>query len=117
MYYAVTVCSSIAVSVTDLQQQYNLTSENLDKKCSTEHLLEIYSFVSWKDVGPRLCGIDITDITDIDRDENDEQDKRRKLLNLWVERNGSDATYRAIITAMLEAKKRDEAEKICVLIS
>ena len=100
--------------MTNLQQQYK---ENLNKQCSDQHLLEIGTFVSWRDVGPCLFGIKIRDITDIDHDGYNEQDRRRKLLNLWVERNGSDATYSAIITAMLKAKKLDEAEKVRKLIA
>ena len=86
------------------------------KKCSDGHRVEIAEFVSWREVGPRLKEIKELDIEDISREKCGEKENRKKLLHLWVERNGSDATYGAIITAMLRARKRDEAERVCELL-
>ena len=101
----------------ELQQRYNLRSEDLDKPCSYQHTLDIATFVSWKVVGPRLGRIEQRDMDDISLDKYNEQEKRENLLELWVERNGSNATYNAIITVMLEVKKRSEAEKVCKLLT
>ena len=89
----------------------------LNSKVTDKHLLEIKEFISWKEVGPHLKGISVGDINDIDRDGEDQADKRRMLLNLWEEKNyGHDATYLNLIMAMLKASKRNEAEKVCLLL-
>lgn len=74
-------------------------------------------FITWRDVGFRLPGIDRkVDLGDIEKDGYDEADKRRKLVSLWEERNGDDATYGVMITAMVKAGKVDEATKVCKLL-
>ena len=55
-------------------------------------------------------------MVDIDRDGYDQQDKRQRLLRMWKTRNGSDATYGALIRPMLKERKKDEAESICKLL-
>lgn len=73
--------------------------------------------ISWDIVGRHLRTIEQKDIEDIDRDMPDQLKKRQRLVDLWKERNGSDATFGSMMTAMLKAKKRNEAETICKLLS
>ena len=68
-------------------------------------------------MGSRLKEIKESDIEDIDKDGKDQNDKRRMLLDRWKERNGCDATYGAMISAMMKEQKRDEAEKVCRLLN
>ena len=58
----------------------------------------------------------LSDINAIDRDGKYEADKRRLLVDLWEERCGDDATYDAMITAMLKAGKMNEATNLCKLL-
>ena len=90
--------------------------EHLIRAITFEHLLEIRHITSWREVGIHLKHISSIDIRDIDRDGFDEADKRRRLLNLWEERNGQDATYNSMIKAMLSAGKRAEADKVSNLL-
>ena len=101
----------------ELQNRYHLTSEHLAKECSREHRLEIGKFINWNVVGPCLGRITPTDIDDIQRDKHNQQDGRDRLLELWAELNGYEATYSVIISAMLKARKRNEAEKVFKLLS
>ena len=100
----------------ELMRKYGLTDEELEQEFSEEHIQEITKF-SWKEVGPRLQGIRYDpDVIDINRDGYDQEDKRQRLLRMWKTRNGSYATYGALIRAMLKARKKDEAESICKLL-
>ena len=100
-----------------LMDSFGLKDEMLQKKCSKNHIVEISTFIAWDKVGPRLKEINRDDITGIDKDGHDEGDKRSKLLYLWVERNGEDATYDQMITAMLGAKNKSNAEAVCKLLN
>ena len=101
-----------------LIRKYKLTKDMLLKKCSRDHMLEIMSFISWRDVGPRLPGIDRkVDLSDIQINGHDEADRRRKLISLWEERNAYNATYDVMLTAMVRAGKVDEATKVCELLN
>ena len=102
---------------TELVKKYKLTEKELGRECSKDHSLDIGEFISWKDVGPRLAEVDNEDVVAIDKDGRDEADKRRLLINMWKKRNGSNATYDAMITAMLKARTRSEAERVCKMLS
>ena len=69
--------------------------------------------MSWKLVGLSLRSISVRDIDDIECEYRTQTEKRWKLIRLWEERNGSDATYDAMITAMVRAGTHDEAIRVC----
>ena len=98
-----------------LLKTYHLTESTMQRMCSTEHSLEIEKFISWESVGPYLK-VSRRALRDIDRDGYNEAGRRRLLVDLWYEECGDDATYDAIITAMLKAGKKDEATKVCKLL-
>ena len=50
---------------------------------------------------------------DAKQDGKSEPDRRAGLLEAWKQMKGSDATYRALIAALLEMERRDDAEIIC----
>ena len=99
-----------------LMRDHNLTEGMLKVKCSKDHRLEIGTFISWKEVGARLPEIEQRHLDDIDTDGRNEADKRQKLVNLWEENNADDATYYAMITAMLRAERKAEATQVCTLL-
>ena len=53
---------------------------------------------------------------DAKQDGKSEPDRRAGLLEGWKQLKGSDATYRALIAALLEMERRDDAEVICKLL-
>ena len=96
-----------------LQIKFELTKEQLQEKCSDEHLTAISKFVSWNAVGPYI--VSRQDMKDIRKDGKYEQDRRGLLIEKW-EDSGSEATYDAMIIAMLKAKKGKEAEDVFKLL-
>ena len=95
---------------------YGIEDLTLKRKCSDTHLLEMVGFISWGKVGHFLPHIDEKDLNDIEKDSVDTPEKRQKLLTLWEWRNGDDATYDAMITAMLAAQERLEAVQVLKLL-
>ena len=103
----------------ELLRDCGLDYSTVRRKCSDDHINDIagYARIAWRFVGPYLPRIDKNDIDkDIDIDGINQRDKRRKLLNLWVERNADAATYDVLITAMLRARKKDDATFVCRLL-
>ena len=103
----------------ELKSDYNLTDEMLNKKCSEDHTFALEDILSeWKLVGRRLKGIKGKDIDDIDKDVKEGGKlKRQKLLELWHQRNGDDATYGDVVCALLLENCVEDATKVCKLIS
>ena len=97
----------------ELWERFELTKEQLQERCSDEHLTAISEFVSWDTVGPEL--VSRKDMKDIEKDGRCEQEKRVLLIGKW-EDSGSKATYDAMITAMLKAGKQKEAEDVFKLL-
>ena len=88
----------------------------LMNEVTKDHRTDIKEFIQWQQVGPRLKGISDGDINDINKDGFDQADKRRMFVELWAEKNGSQATYYDLVKAMLKAQKRADAEKVCDLL-
>ena len=106
----------MAADKAKLLESYNLTESLLQVKCSEEHIAKIQEFISWDRVGRHLSRIDRRDLRDIKRDGRDQESKRGLLLDMWEDKNGDNATYDAMITAMLKAEEVAEATKVCQLL-
>ena len=98
--------------------QLQLTDEELGRKVSDDHMLVIATFIPWRDVGPYLPGITRQDVKDIEVNGYvyGEQDKRWRLLELWEQTNGSEATYGALLVSLLRVNERESAKKVCKLL-
>ena len=83
---------------------------------SRDHELEISKFISWKEVGPYLPRITNVDIKDLHENFNEAADKRKRLVQIWKEKNAADATYHVLIIAMRRAEKEMEALHVCRLL-
>ena len=95
---------------------HNINDEIVDQ-CFEKHLIEIAAFMSWEEVAPRLPEITNEDIKKIkEKTEAAAIWRSRALLKLWHKRKAKRATYRLLITAMLQANIADEATKVCVLL-
>ena len=106
----------MAEKKSELMKMYNLTESMLQQRVSGDHMFEIMRFVSWKLVGLSLRSISVRDIDDIECEYRTQTEKRWKLIRLWEERNGSDATYDVMITAMVRAGTHDEAIRVCKML-
>ena len=98
-------------------QDYNLTEAMLNTRCSDGHINDIEQFISWREVGRHLPGIEKVELKDMEVDGRTEPQRRGKVMALWEERNGDKTTYGVLITAMITAKKIDEATNVCKLLN
>ena len=99
-----------------LMWDYNLTGDMLKIRCSDEHIYEIEKFISWAEVGRHLPSIGGVDLINMNVGGRTELQKRQRLIALWEERNGDEATYDVLIDAMIKAQKLNEATKVCKLL-
>ena len=107
------------VPLVPLIERYGLSEEMCRCKISDAHLGDIsLSYCSrWRDLPSRL---DIKKIVVDDLDKNpilvDEDMKRSSFFSKWKEAKGSGATYRALISALLQIKCVEDAEGVCELL-
>lgn len=53
---------------------------------------------------------------DIQNDYSSLPEKRENFFSVWIKEKGSEATYRALIIALLQIKERESAEFVCNLL-
>lgn len=76
--------------------------EELRKKIDETMVAKIAKRIkSWKPLAPSL-GLNKVDVSEIDVDGSDEQDKKKRMLNLWMKREGNRATYYNLVQAFNE---------------
>ena len=68
--------------------------------------------IDWKALAPHLGMTDADEVA-IKEDGKNEEGRRRELLQRWLQRNGSEATYYKLIEAFIEANHKNTADKIC----
>ena len=112
-------CSYMAspVSLHSLLEHYQLKEEDYNRPISDQHLDEIsHSFCrQWRSLRPQL-GIESIVEHDIDHGSSDEKAKRRSFFYEWKHLQGSAATYKRLIRALLKIGCREDAESICQLV-
>ena len=55
-------------------------------------------------------------VRDIDREGKPEEEKRVTFFKRWKRQKGSQATYKVLISALLQTKRREDAECVCELL-
>lgn len=107
-------CEVMAASPGFLTEHYKLTGKVCKQEVSDRHLEEI-TCEQWRKLPPYL-DLEATILNDLERDFRTEEERRVGLLKKWKGRKGFDATYIALISALLEIKCRNDAENICKLL-
>ena len=103
------------ITLDDCIEHFDLTAEDLDAKCSDEHILDVSRFLDWKGVA-RYLKLTDSEVGAVDSDGKDEQDKRHKTLQKWMNKFAFKATYRNLIQALLYSGRADHAEEVCKLL-
>ena len=100
------------VTLDELLKEVGVTSMQLDKKCTNEHLHEIALFLtSWRTLAPHL-GLS-SEMEAVDRDAHSEKEKSQKILKSWKTKFAFKATYRMLVEALLKIGSADLAEQVC----
>ena len=98
--------------LTSLLTQFNLTQDNLKKQCSDSLLLILTQEIPSFEVAAPYFGCTQSVIEEICQDHDKERSRKLHMLWNWRRRNGSDATYLAIITIFLQMENRLFAELV-----
>lgn len=108
---------SIPRSLRRLVKQYNLTELELSRQVSDQHI-EKFSRShgsSWKSI-PSHLGLKTIIAEDIDHSPKSEPEKRHAFFSTWKHVQGSFATYKALINALLVIESRQDAESVCEMV-
>ena len=97
--------------------KYGLSEEKFNEQISDAHADKIARFYckDWRLVCYYLEMGSIV-VYNIEHDCETEEERRRRFFTTWKNMKGSGATYRMLIHALLETKRRLDAEKICILL-
>ena len=101
------------VVLTEIIQKRSLTMEQLSWECDDNLFLELSTQIPHSGLSLALS-LELTraDEEQIKRDEDNERDRIIATLLKWKERNGSDATYLALVKIFIQYKNRELAEFI-----
>ena len=93
---------------------YGLKERDCNREIEKSHFEDIARTLGkdWRSLPPRLGMLSITK-SDIDHDFKTEKEKRYAFFTQWKEMDGSEATYKKLIGALLDFNSREDAEGVC----
>lgn len=109
--------SNSAELLSTILDHYGLTQENCNEHVS-DSLLEKFCqshCEKWRLLTACLKMKAIA-AKDIDRGSKDEDEKRLSFFRRWKHEKGFDATYKVLISALLDIDCRGDAESVCKLM-
>ena len=108
---------SAASQFAELKERYNLQELGLNQQISDKHIQEFSKSHGrkWK-LMPANLKLETIIADDIDRAPKPEEEKRHTFFSKWKLIRGSSATYKALITALLENDCGEDAESVCRLV-
>ena len=115
--------SSLAMVDTESQQfyslleHYELTEKESNREMSNRNLNAISNSCCrrWRDL---LAHLELPDILieDLERNYAKEEERRYNFFSKWKEREGSGASYKRLVMALLDINCRDDAEKVLKIL-
>ena len=102
----------VNVSAEEVANEIGLAADELSKACDNNIIPSLADcFSQWRVIfGSLLSEIDLDDT---DRENTSEEEKRIAALRKWKARNGSEATYKVLVDALLNRGERYQAENLC----
>ena len=92
-----------------------LAPDELSKPCDYNIIPSIADcFSEWRVIFVSL--LSNVDFGDVDRENHKEREKRIAALRKWKDNNGSGATYRVLVSALLDNGEKDQAELLCRIL-
>ena len=103
--------------VKDLMEYYNLSERDCAKPISDIDIDEIAQSYcgKWRSL-PAYLRLETILVHDVEYGGRNEEEKRRTFLRTWKDMQGSAATYKVLISALLKIRCRSDAEGVCQLI-
>ena len=114
------LCSISSISsVQDLLQQCGLQGAWLEREIARDHFQELSCYLTeWRELAPWLY-ISDTEITNIDLENiyGRAGAKRVSFLKRWKQKRCAKATYLALVEALLNIKRVEDARGLCQLLT
>ena len=103
--------------VCELSISCGLSEQDLSKAVSDKDLERISRSCckDWKSL-PTHLELETFLVEDIEKSWADEREKRHNFLRQWKRIKGSRATYRQLVSALLEIGSVEDAEKVCAIL-
>ncbi|MCG8622141.1 MAG: hypothetical protein MJE68_09130 [Proteobacteria bacterium] len=104
------------ISAEKVASGVGLAVVELSKPCDNNIVTSLADcFSQWRVIFGSL--LNELDLGDVDRDKPTEEEKRIAALRTWKARNGSEATYKILVDALLNRGERSDAENICKILA
>ena len=108
--------SQTRLSIEEAADRVGVRLDVLSKECSDAVSLDLADFcVKWKLIGGRV-GLTEGDLTAVDGDNRTVEEKRVGMLKKWKSKFAFNATYRALIEALLAEGRCADAIEACKVI-
>ena len=106
----------MAQTAEDVANEVGLPAEELSKPCDNQNIsLLADCFSEWRVIfASLLSNVDLSDVT---RENESEKERRRAALRKWKGSNGSGATYKVLVSALLDNGEKDQAEVLCRILA
>ena len=108
--------STLQQQKANLIGKYNITRAMLDRKVEDKDVAALARIIlDWENIALQLLNkIDRENIT---QNGQGTGQKKQMLLETWQDRNGDDATFDKLITAMVDAGEVGQATDVCKLLN
>ena len=105
------------ITFISLIKRFELHEEDCNQEVVDTHIEDISRSCScqWKNL-PSYLGMRDNVPEDIEHEQKSEVEKRLTFFKQWKQMRGSEATYKCLITALLNIDRTKDAEHVCQLI-
>ena len=104
---------AITEQYTGLLKKHDVGESLMDARCTDELFVELMSEeIKRLDEVATHLGLTETDITDALRSKKTEGTRRLAILREWKRQNGTDATCKVLVNALLKVRDQDTAEAV-----
>ena len=108
----------MAMLIRSFIAHYKLTEQDCRREVSDTDIAKIASSIrgKWKTQLPPRLGLDPIVVDDILVTYITEEDRRFAFFKEWKLQYGFDATYKILISSLLEINRRQDAGKVCEIL-
>ncbi len=98
-------------------EEFGLSEEQFDQVVSESHFEAITLCYSekWRYLYTDL-NMDLISVSNANRRHHHELDKRKAFFSEWKKKRGEEASYRKLVSALLNIDRRQDAEGVCRLL-
>ena len=104
------------ISAEEVANEIGLAADELSKPCDSNIIPSLADcFSQWRVIFASV--LSKIDLDDVDRENHTEKEKRIAVLGKWKDSNGTGATYKVLVSALLSNGEKDQAELLCRLLA